>query len=81
MTGMEVAKRAWNSHWRTALFAGLGAAGGVVYYQLVGCQSGGTCALTSSPWRTAAFFAVAAAVAGFPAARAPEAGTDEPRPR
>jgi hypothetical protein len=81
MTGMEIAKRAWNSHWRTALFAGLGAAGGVAYYQLVGCQAGGTCALTSSPWRTAAFFAVAAAVAGFPSARAPEAGPDEARPR
>jgi hypothetical protein len=56
MTGMEIAKRAWNSHWRTALFAGLGAAGGVAYYQL-------------------------AAVAGFPSARAPEAGPDEARPR
>jgi hypothetical protein len=58
--------RLWRSNWRTAVFAGAGAIAGVVYYQLVGCRAGGTCALTSSPWRTAAFFALAAAVVGVP---------------
>jgi hypothetical protein len=66
MTSSERWKRVWNSQWRTAIFAGAGAVVGVVYYQLVGCQAGGTCALTASPWRSAAFFAFAAAIAGFP---------------
>jgi len=78
MNGETTWKRVWQSHWRTAIFAGAGAAAGVVYYQLVGCRAGGTCALTSSPWRTAAFFAVAAAVVGFPS-RAPEAGSEKAR--
>ena len=50
----------------------------MAYYQLVGCNAGGTCALTSSVWRTAAFFAFAAAIAGFPPG-APEAGPEKPR--
>jgi hypothetical protein len=78
MASSERWKRVWNSQWRTAIFAGAGAVAGVVYYQLVGCQAGGTCALTSSPWRTAAFFAFAAAVAGFPP-RAPEASPEKAR--
>ena len=78
MTSSETWKRMWNSHWRTAILAGAGAVAGVVYYQLVGCQAGGTCALTSSPWRSAAFFAFAAAVVGFPP-RAPEAGPEKAR--
>jgi hypothetical protein len=74
MNGSGTWKRVWSSHWRTAIFAGAGAVAGAVYYQLVGCQAGGTCALTSSPWRTAAFFAVAAAIAGFPSSAPPGAG-------
>jgi hypothetical protein len=79
MAGAGKWKRLWSSHWRTAIFAGVGAIAGVVYYQLVGCRAGGTCALTSSPWRTAAFFALAAAVVGVPS-RAPEAGPPKARP-
>jgi hypothetical protein len=48
---------------------------GVAYYELVGCRSGGTCAITSSAWRSAAYFALVAAVVGFPA-RAPEKRRD-----
>ena len=79
MDGAGKWKKLWHSHWRTAIFAGVGAIAGVVYYQLVGCRAGGTCALTSSPWRTAAFFALAAAVVGVPS-RAPEAGPVKARP-
>lgn len=78
MKGQTAWKRLWTSRWRTALFAGAGAVAGLVYYQLVGCQAGGTCALTSSPWRTAAFFALAAAVVGVPSPP-PEAGKDRTR--
>lgn len=63
-------KRLWRSPWRAALLAGVGAVLGVAYYELVGCRSGGTCAITSSAWRTAAYFGLVAAVVGFPA-RAP----------
>jgi hypothetical protein len=34
-------RRLWSSHARTALFAGLGAVAGVVYYQTIGCKVGG----------------------------------------
>jgi hypothetical protein len=68
-------KRLWRSPWRAALFAGAGAVLGVAYYELVGCRSGGTCAITSSAWRSAAYFALVAAVVGFPA-RAPEKRRD-----
>ena len=78
MNGNLAWKRVWNSQWRTAIFAGGGALAGVAYYQLVGCNAGGTCALTSSPWRAAAFFAFAAAVAGFPP-RLPEASQEKAR--
>ena len=33
--------RFWNSHARTALFAGAGTAAGLIYYQTVGCKVGG----------------------------------------
>jgi len=78
MNRNETWKRVWNSQWRTAIFAGGGALAGVAYYQLVGCNAGGSCALTSSVWRTAAFFAFAAAIAGIPP-RAPEAAPEKPR--
>lgn len=69
-----LARRLWSTHWRTAIFAAGGAIAGVVYYELVGCRAGGTCAITSSAWRTAAYFALVAAVVGFP-------GRDRPRER
>jgi len=34
--------RVWRSHLRTLLFASLGALAGVVYYETVGCRTGGT---------------------------------------
>ena len=48
-------KRIWMS---TALSAVLGAAGGWLYYHHVGC-SNGTCAITSNPWGSAIYGAVA----------------------
>jgi hypothetical protein len=35
-------RRLWRSHLRTVFFASLGALAGVVYYQTVGCRTGGT---------------------------------------
>jgi hypothetical protein len=60
------------AHWRTALGAILGAAGGAAYAHFVGCHSG-TCALTSNVWTAAAFFGFTGAIALAPPARkAPE---------
>jgi len=39
---MTSVRRFWNSHARTVLFAAVGALAGVVYYETVGCRSGGT---------------------------------------
>jgi hypothetical protein len=69
-------KRLWKSPWRAALFAGVGALGGIAYYELIGCRSGGTCAITSSAWRSAAYFGLVAAVVGFPG-RAPDKRPDQ----
>jgi hypothetical protein len=68
---MDRWRQLWASPWRTALFAGAGAIAGVAYYQLVGCRAGGTCAITSSVWRSAAYFALVAAVVGWPGRQAP----------
>jgi hypothetical protein len=63
---MDRWKRVWASPWRTALFAGLGAVAGVTWYELVGCRAGGTCANTSSVWRSAANIALVAPLVGWP---------------
>lgn len=76
MNGEGTWKRLWTSPWRAALFAGAGAIAGVAYYELVGCRAGGTCAITSSAWRSAAYFGLVAAVVGFPG-RAPAPGPDD----
>ncbi|HET8733270.1 MAG TPA: hypothetical protein VFM45_05795 [Anaeromyxobacteraceae bacterium] len=62
---MDTWKRLWRSPWRAALVAGAGALVGVAYYELVGCRTG-TCAITSSAWRSAAYFALVGAVVGWP---------------
>jgi len=41
-TQMSTLRRLWRSHLRTVLFASLGALAGVVYYETVGCRTGGT---------------------------------------
>lgn len=41
---------------RPALFTAAGAALGLVYYRLAGCE--GSCAITSDPWLTAAWLGV-----------------------
>ena len=41
---------------RPALFAAAGAALGLVYYRLAGCE--GSCPITSDPWLTAAWLGV-----------------------
>ena len=76
MSGDGRWKRLWKSPWRTVLFAGAGALAGVAYYELVGCRAGGTCAITSSAWRSAVYFGLVAAVVGFPG-RAPEGRPDQ----
>jgi len=35
-------RKAWNSHLRTAVFAAAGGLAGLLYYETVGCRSGGT---------------------------------------
>jgi len=76
MSGEGTWKRLWASPWRAVLFAGVGAVIGVAYFELVGCRDGGTCAITSSAWRSAAYFGLVAAVVGFPG-RAPEKRPDQ----
>jgi hypothetical protein len=68
---MDTWKRLWRSPWRTALFAGAGALAGVAYYEFVGCRAGGSCAITSSAWRSAAYFALVGAVVGWQGRPAP----------
>jgi hypothetical protein len=62
-------------HWRTALGASAGAAGGALYAHFVGCHAG-TCAITSSVWTAAAFFGFTGAVVAAPGPR-----DDAPPPR
>ncbi len=78
---MDVAsgwKRVWSSPWRVAVLAVAGALAGVTWYELVGCRAGGTCAITSSAWRSAAWFAVVAVVAGWPGRRAADPAEARP---
>jgi hypothetical protein len=64
-------------HWRTALGAAIGAAGGAAYAHFIGCQTG-TCAITSNVWTAAAFFGFTGGVIGQPGPpRGPE---DAPSP-
>lgn len=55
-------------HWRTALGAAAGAAGGALYAHFIGCQTG-TCAITSSVWSAGLFFGITGAVVGMPGPR------------
>lgn len=68
---MDRWRRLWGSPWRTALVAGVGAVAGVAWFELVGCRAGGSCAITSSVWRSAAYFALVGAVIGWPGRKAP----------
>lgn len=84
---MNALHRLARSHWRTALGAALGAAGGAAYAHFIGCRSG-TCALTSNVWSAGLFFGLAGGLVGWPARRPEQAGPpgpgapagDEPRP-
>ncbi len=64
-------------HWRTLLGAAAGAVGGALYAHFIGCRTG-TCALTSSPWRAAAFFGLTGAVALWPSSPRRETGSEDP---
>jgi hypothetical protein len=75
---MERWKRLWRSPWRAAVLAGVGALAGVAYYELVGCRAGGSCAITASVWRSAAYFGLVGAVLGWQGRPAPAAG-DRPK--
>jgi hypothetical protein len=57
--------RVARSHWRTALGAVLGAAGGAAYAHFVGCHTG-TCPLTSNVWTAGLFFGFTGALVGAP---------------
>jgi hypothetical protein len=64
------------AHWRTALGALAGAAGGAAYAHFVGCHTG-TCLITANVWTAAAFFGFTGAVVAAPGPRREEA----PAPR
>jgi hypothetical protein len=51
-------KRRW---FKTVLGATIGASLGLAYYAFVGCSSGG-CPITSNPWLTTAYGAMAGAL-------------------
>ncbi len=65
MSGEGRLGRMWKSPWRVAVFAVAGALVGVAYYQVIGCRNG-SCMLTGTLWRSAAYFAAVAAVVGLP---------------
>lgn len=50
--------------WRLLAGIAIGAVGGYAYYYFVGCQ-GGTCPITSNPWRMVAYGMLFGAVVGF----------------
>ncbi len=60
-------------HWRTALGAAAGAAGGALYAHFIGCHTG-TCLITSSVWTAGLFFGFTGAVVALP-------GPPQPEPR
>ena len=69
---MSRLSRIARSHWRTALGALLGAAGGAAYAHFVGCHTG-TCPLTSNVWTAGLFFGFTGALVGAPGPKkAPE---------
>ena len=78
----DLRERFWKSHWRTALGAVAGAAGGAIYAQTIGCKTG-TCLLTSNAWTAALFFGFAAGLAAWPsrpaARQAPAQAEGQPR--
>ncbi|HZY04339.1 MAG TPA: DUF6132 family protein [Anaeromyxobacteraceae bacterium] len=77
---MTARRRLARAHWRTALGAVLGAAGGATYAHFIGCRTG-TCPLTSNVWTAGLFFGFAGALVGWPAKRAKEAPPDGPGAR
>jgi len=64
-------------HWRTALGASAGAAGGALYAHFIGCHTG-ACLITSSVWTAALFFGVTGALVAAPGPRkdAPSSGAE-----
>lgn len=66
---MTALRRLARAHWRTALGALLGAAGGAAYAHFIGCRTG-TCPLTSNVWTAGLFFGFAGGLVGSPARRA-----------
>ncbi len=75
-----ILRRLARAHWRTALGAILGAAGGAAYAHFVGCRTG-TCPLTSNVWTAGLFFGFAGGLAAWPAKRPQPAPPDEPGAR
>ena len=52
---------------RPAVFAALGAAAGLLYYQLIGC--GGSCTIAASPLRSALYLGIVGLLLSFATAR------------
>ena len=65
---MSPLSRLARSHWRTAVGAVLGAAGGAAYAHFIGCHTG-TCALTSNVWTAGLFFGFTGAMVSAPGPR------------
>jgi hypothetical protein len=65
------------SHFRAAIFAAVGAAGGAAYAHFVGCRTG-TCPITSSIWAASLYGSFVGAVAGWPGRARPDAGDRGP---
>jgi hypothetical protein len=65
-------------HWRTALGVLLGAAGGALYANFIGCHTG-TCAITSSVWKSALFFGFTGGVVAMPGRPSPSEGQQASR--
>ena len=66
---MTALRRLARAHWRTALGALLGAAGGAAYAHFIGCRTG-TCPLTSNVWTAGLYGAFVGATAGWRGRRA-----------
>lgn len=65
-------------HWRTALGAAVGAAGGALYSYYVACPTGG-CAITGNPWVAGFFFGFSGAVVAMPGPKREAAASAQER--
>lgn len=55
----------------------LGAAGGYAYYYFIGCNAGGSCPITGSPYVSTMYGAFMGLILAFPSGKKKESGTNE----